>query len=114
MSDASRRTVRTALALVVGIAAGLPLLVHTAGIPNTVPGLSTVLAVAAAVTRLLASPVVDQLLPSWLRMAPPAAPPSLALTVQGSVPSERDLRDALERQMHRLGQVPPSDPPEAA
>jgi hypothetical protein len=88
MSDASRRTARTALALVAGIAAGLPLLVHTAGIPDTVPGLSAVLAVAAGVTRLLASPVVDHLLPSWLRMAPTAAPLLSVMPPPASDPPE--------------------------
>ncbi|MBV6697424.1 hypothetical protein KV557_09840 [Kitasatospora aureofaciens] len=74
MSDAARRTVRTVFALVLGIAAGLPLLVQTAGLPSTLPGLGTVLAVAGAITRAMALPVVDGWLPSWLRMAPPKAP----------------------------------------
>jgi hypothetical protein len=59
---------------VVGLAAGLPLLVHDAGLPDTLPGLGTALAVAAAVARLMASPTVDGLLPSWLRTAPLRAP----------------------------------------
>ncbi|WP_063838330.1 hypothetical protein [Saccharothrix sp. ST-888] len=74
MSDATRRTARTALQLLLGLAAGLPLLVHDAGLPDTLPGLGTALAVAAIVTRAMASPVVDSLLPSWLRTAPSRAP----------------------------------------
>ncbi|MFG3228100.1 hypothetical protein ACGF07_25410 [Kitasatospora sp. NPDC048194] len=75
MSDSARRTIRTILAVVLALAAGLPLLVHTAGLPDTLPGLGTVLAVAAAITRVMALPQVNAWLPSWLRMAPPALLP---------------------------------------
>jgi hypothetical protein len=74
MSDSARRTARTVFAVVLALAAGLPLLVRTAGLPDTLPGLGTVLAVAAAITRLMALPGVDAWLPSWLKMAPPQAP----------------------------------------
>lgn len=74
MSDSARRTVRTVVALVLALASGLPLLVHTAGLPETLPGLGTVLAVAAAITRLMALPQVNAWLPSWLQMTPPRAP----------------------------------------
>jgi hypothetical protein len=74
MSDSARRTVRTVLAVVLALAAGLPLLVRTAGLPDTLPGLGTVLAVAAAITRVMALPTVDAWLPSWLKMAPPQVP----------------------------------------
>lgn len=70
MTDAFRRTARTVLQLVLGLAAGLPALVHTAGLPSALPGLGVALAVAAAITRVMALPVVDQLLPSWLRTQP--------------------------------------------
>ncbi|WP_374209264.1 hypothetical protein [Kitasatospora sp. A2-31] len=67
-------------ALVLAIAAGLPLLVETAGLPSTLPGLGTILAVAGAVTRVMALPLVDSWLPSWLRKASaqpdPLAPPT--------------------------------------
>lgn len=72
MTDAARRTARTVLQVIVGLAAGLPMLVHTAGIPDTLPGLGTALAVAAAVTRLMALPVVERWMPAWLRTPPPA------------------------------------------
>jgi hypothetical protein len=71
MNDATRRTIRTALQLVLGLAAGLPLLVHTAGPPDTLPGLGTALTVAAGVTRVMALPAVEGWLPSWLRRAEP-------------------------------------------
>lgn len=89
MSDASRRTARTAFQLLLGLAAGLPLLVHTAGLPDTLPGLSTVLAVAAAATRVMALPQVDRWLPSWLKMAPAKAPlpsPTPAAPVEPPAP----------------------------
>ena len=70
MTDAFRRTARTVLQVVLGLAAGLPALVHTAGLPSALPGLGIALAVAAAVTRVMALPLVDQLLPSWLRTQP--------------------------------------------
>ncbi|KJK56133.1 hypothetical protein [Saccharothrix sp. ST-888] len=79
MTDAARRTTRTALQATLGLLAGLPLLIHTAGLPDTVPGLGVVLAVAAAITRLMALPVVDQWLPSWLRTGATAAPAGPAL-----------------------------------
>jgi hypothetical protein len=74
MSDSARRTVRTVVAVVLALAAGLPLLVRTAGLPETLPGLGTVLGVAAAITRLMALPQVNSWLPAWLQMAPPKAP----------------------------------------
>ncbi|MGA5819740.1 hypothetical protein ACPC54_18005 [Kitasatospora sp. NPDC094028] len=73
MSDSTRRMIRTVVALVLGIAAGLPLLVQTAGVPSALPGLGTVLAVAASVTRVMALPAVNGRLFSWLQMAPPKA-----------------------------------------
>ena len=72
MSDATRRTVRTIVQLLLGLAAGLPLLVNTAGLPATLPGLGTALAVAAAVTRVMALPMVENWLPAWLRTPTPA------------------------------------------
>ena len=77
MTDAGRRTARTVLQLLVGLAAGLPLLVHTAGLPETLPGLGVALGIAAGVTRVMALPYVDALLPGWLRAAaepPPSSP----------------------------------------
>ncbi|MEV7026172.1 hypothetical protein [Kitasatospora sp. NPDC093558] len=74
MSDSLRRTIRTIFQTVLGLAAGLPVLVHTTGVSSALPGLGVALAVAAAITRVMALPAVDALLPGWLKMAP-AAPP---------------------------------------
>lgn len=73
LSDGTRRSIRSTLQVTVALAASLPLLVHTAGLPDALPGLGAVLAAAAAVTRLMALPQVDQWLPEWLRKAPARA-----------------------------------------
>lgn len=70
MTDGARRTVRTVFQTVVALAAGMPLIVAASGLADVVPGVAVVLAVSAGVTRVMALPVVDQLLPSWLRSAP--------------------------------------------
>lgn len=67
MKDSTRRTLRTVFQTVVAVAAGMPLLLDASGIPESVPGVGVVLAVAAAVTRLMALPLVDNLLPSFLK-----------------------------------------------
>ncbi|WP_432110777.1 hypothetical protein [Streptomyces sp. YPW6] len=70
MTDAARRTLRTVVQTVLGLAAGLPLIVDAAGIPRTAAGVAVALAVAGAITRVMALPVVENLLPQWLRAAP--------------------------------------------
>lgn len=67
MSDAARRTLRTIVWTVIGLAAATPLIIDTAGIPRTAAGVSIVLAVAAGLTRVTALDAVQKLLPSWLR-----------------------------------------------
>ena len=67
MSDGVRRTVRTVFQNVLGLAAGLPLIVDAAGFTEAVPGVAVSLTVAGIVTRVMALPVVDSLLPVWLR-----------------------------------------------
>ncbi|SOB83127.1 hypothetical protein [Streptomyces sp. 1331.2] len=67
MTDATRRTIRTGLQTLLGLLAALPLLVDTAGIPHALPGVAVALTVAGAITRLMALPVVERLLPAWLR-----------------------------------------------
>ncbi|WP_230210270.1 hypothetical protein [Streptomyces kaniharaensis] len=74
MSDSARRTIRTVVAVALALLAGLPLLVRTAALPDTLPGLGTVLAVAAAITRAMALPQVNGRLPDWLQMTPTKAP----------------------------------------
>ncbi|MYW68765.1 hypothetical protein GTY65_32505 [Streptomyces sp. SID8379] len=63
MTEAARRTLRTALQTVVAL---LPLLAD-GGAAADVPALAGVVAVAAAVSRVMALPEVDRLLPHWLR-----------------------------------------------
>ncbi|MCA1219880.1 hypothetical protein [Streptomyces sp. 8L] len=57
----ARHTIRTAIQAAVGLAAGLPLIVQAAGIEH-VAGVATVLAVSAGFARVMALPVVEQLL----------------------------------------------------
>ncbi|MFI9063050.1 hypothetical protein ACIGQE_14385 [Streptomyces sp. NPDC053429] len=70
MTDASRRTARTIVQTVLALAAGLPLIIDAAGIPQAAAGVGIALAVAGSITRVMALPVVDRLLPAWLRTAP--------------------------------------------
>ncbi|WP_149180884.1 hypothetical protein [Streptomyces sp. TRM49041] len=79
MTDASRRTLRTIVQTVLALAAGLPLIIDAAGIPQTAAGVGLALAVAGGVTRVMALPVVEALLPAWLRAAPNADDELLAL-----------------------------------
>lgn len=63
MTDQTRSTIRTALAVLIALAAALPVLVAEAGLDVTRwPWLGVVLAVAAAITRVMASPVTEGLL----------------------------------------------------
>ncbi|MFG2143689.1 hypothetical protein ACGFRG_05750 [Streptomyces sp. NPDC048696] len=79
MSDANQKTLRTVLQTVLGLAAGLPLIVDAAGVPQTTAGVTVVLAVAAAVTRVMALPVVQNLLPNWLYSTDRVAHPTIAV-----------------------------------
>ncbi|MGW2586810.1 hypothetical protein ACWCYZ_36930 [Streptomyces virginiae] len=83
MTDASRRTVRTVVQTVLALAAGLPLIIDASGIPQTAAGVGLALAVAGGVTRVMALPVVEALLPAWLRAAPGRDAELLALDRQG-------------------------------
>lgn len=69
MTDANRRTIRTAIQWTLGLAAALPGIVAAAGVPESLPWVATGLAVAAAITRVMALPAVDALMPPWLRKA---------------------------------------------
>ena len=73
MKDSTKRTVRTVLQTVIGLAAALPLIVSASGVPESLPGLGVALAVAAGVTRVMALPAVNDLLPAWLRVEMPPA-----------------------------------------
>lgn len=70
-ADRSRRIARTIVQAVVGLAAGLPLIVAVSGVPGTTAGVGVVLAVAAGFTRVMAMPVVNAALPWWLRAEDP-------------------------------------------
>ncbi|MFI2430259.1 hypothetical protein [Streptomyces sp. NPDC018693] len=67
MSEAAKRTLRTVVQTAVGLCVLLPTVVDAAGIPETLPWAAAALAAAAAVTRVMAVPGVQALLPSWLR-----------------------------------------------
>lgn len=67
MSEAARHTLRTVLQTAVGLCVLLPSVVDAAGIPDTLPWAAGALAAAAAVTRFMALPTVQALLPAWLR-----------------------------------------------
>lgn len=67
MSEAAKRTLRTVVQTAVGLCVLLPTLVDTAGVPETIPWVAGALAVAAGVTRVMALPAVQALLPAWLR-----------------------------------------------
>jgi hypothetical protein len=69
-----RATVRTGFAVVVALAAMMPLLVEASGLDETAGPVGGVLAIAGAVTRILALPAVEvflgRFLP-WLAADPP-------------------------------------------
>ncbi|MFI8518963.1 hypothetical protein ACIGEZ_14220 [Streptomyces sp. NPDC085481] len=74
MSEAAKRTARTVLQTAVGIAVVLPAIVDASGLPATLPWVAGALAVAGALTRVMAVPAVQDLLPSWLRTTPAGTP----------------------------------------
>lgn len=67
MSEAAKRTARTVLQTAVALALVLPALVDASDIPATLPWVAGALGVAGALTRAMAVPAVQLLLPSWLR-----------------------------------------------
>lgn len=71
MTDAARRTLRTIVQTVIGLAAATPLIIDAAGIPRTAAGIGLALAVAAGLTRVMALDAVQTLLPKWLRTTAP-------------------------------------------
>lgn len=61
--DEVRRTLRTTVAVLVAVATLVPVLVELGVVdPARAPWLATIVAAAAAVTRLMANPKVDELL----------------------------------------------------
>lgn len=57
---------RTVFQLSVGVAAAMPQLVESTGLPDTAWGVGTALAASAVVTRLMAIPGVDDMLARWV------------------------------------------------
>jgi len=71
MNDATRRTLRTTLEVIVALAAVVPVVVATIGLDTiTNPALAGILAgivtVAATITRIAALPAVEEFLQTWL------------------------------------------------
>ncbi|MGO4630485.1 hypothetical protein AB4225_06010 [Streptomyces sp. 2RAF24] len=73
MSDAAKRTARTILQTALGLAVALPAIVDASGIPAALPWVAGALAVAGGLTRIMAHPSVQRLLPGWLRTDTPPA-----------------------------------------
>ena len=70
-----RATVRTGLAVVVALAAMMPLLVDASGLDETAGPVAGVLAIAGAITRVMALPQVEAFLARfvpWLAADPDA------------------------------------------
>jgi len=61
-----RATVRTVVAVVVALAAMLPLLVEASGVDETLAPVAGALAIAGAITRVMALPAVDAFLARFL------------------------------------------------
>ncbi|MFE6819416.1 hypothetical protein [Streptomyces sp. NPDC057677] len=71
MKDTSKRTLRTVLQTGLGLAVVLPAIVTAAGIPEALPWVAGALAIAGGLTRVMALPGVQRLLPGWLRTDQP-------------------------------------------
>lgn len=72
----ARALVRTLLQVVIALAVGLPFLVDAAGLSEAIPGVSVALAVAAAITRVMALPWTEDFLERfipWLAAEPTSA-----------------------------------------
>ncbi|MFJ9243818.1 hypothetical protein [Streptomyces sp. NPDC101776] len=67
MKDTTKRTLRTVLQTTVGVAVVLPGIVDASGIPASLPWVAGALAVAGGLSRVMALPSVQALLPGWLR-----------------------------------------------
>lgn len=61
-----RATIRTAVAVIVALAAMLPLLVAASGLDETLAPVAGALAIAGAITRVMALPAVDAFLARFL------------------------------------------------
>ncbi|GAA1358136.1 hypothetical protein [Streptomyces beijiangensis] len=66
MTEPTRRAVRTAVQTLFALVAAVPLLAQDPAAAG-LPGIAVAVAVSAAVSRLMAVPAVERLLPGWLR-----------------------------------------------
>jgi hypothetical protein len=67
VKESTKRTARTILQALVGLAVALPGIVDASGIPASLPWVGAALAIAGGLARVMALPVVQLLLPAWLR-----------------------------------------------
>lgn len=67
MSPETTRVLRTVVQTSIGLAVVVPAVVDAAGLPRTLPWVAAALAAAGAVTRVMALPGVQALLPRWMR-----------------------------------------------
>ncbi len=68
-----RTVFRTGVQVGIGLAAAMPMIVSSSGVPETLPGIGVALAVSATVTRVMAIPAVNfalKLYAPWLSAAP--------------------------------------------
>ncbi|MGW4119896.1 hypothetical protein [Nocardia sp. NPDC004711] len=61
-----RTLARTSFQLIVGLAAAMPLIVASSGLPTTAAGIGTALAISAAITRVMSVPAVNLALAMWV------------------------------------------------
>lgn len=67
MSEAGKRTLRTLVQTALAIAVLLPAVVDASGLPAALPWVAGALTAAGALTRVMALPGVQAVLPGWLR-----------------------------------------------
>jgi hypothetical protein len=95
MSDAAKRTLRTVVQTLVGLCLLLPSAVGSAGLTGTLPWAAGAVAVAGALSRVMAVPAVQALLPSWLRTEVPVNGDA-ALRALGGAGNAQESRRAPE------------------
>lgn len=88
MSPAAIRSLRTVLQTAVGIAVALPALVESGALPRSLPWVGAALAVSGLLSRAMALPAVQALLPAWLSTPEPPATPTPASTGPATVPAD--------------------------
>lgn len=67
MKDETKRVIRTGFQVIVSLAVAMPLIVDALGFKPTIPIVAAVLTVSLGITRVMAVPAVEKLLPKWLR-----------------------------------------------